>query len=88
MVRVGGTIETVIESSSSPIAFLLPQQSLWNLVSSLLTPVTILWASLVAQLVKNPPAMQETLGSIPGLGRSPGEGIAYPLQFSWTFLVT
>ena len=28
---------------------------------------------LVAQLVKNPPAMQKT---IPGLGRSTGEGIA------------
>ena len=38
------------------------------------------WASLVAQSLKNLPAMQETafnardLGSIPGLGRSPGEG--------------
>ena len=78
-------------------------------------------ASPVAQLVKNPPAMQETLynswivkipggrdrllilvflglpggsdskesacnagdlGLIPGLGRSPGEGNGYPLQFS------
>ena len=76
----------------------------------------------VAQLVKNPPAMQENpvqflgwddllerrdrpptpvflgfpggsagkesacnvgdLGSVPGLGRSPGEGIGYPLQYS------
>ena len=26
-------------------------------------------------------------GSIPGLGRSPGEGIDYPLQHSWAFLV-
>ena len=40
------------------------------------------WASLVAQLVKNLPAMWETLGSIPGLGRSPGEGKGYPLQYS------
>ena len=79
------------------------------------------FASLIAQLVKNPPAMQETsvqflgqedllekgrlptlvfvgfpcgsagkestcnvgdLGSIPGLGRSPGEGKGYPLQYS------
>ena len=24
---------------------------------------------------------------IPGLGRSPGEGIGYPLQYSWTSLV-
>ena len=78
-------------------------------------------ASLIAQLVKNPPAMQESpvrflgheqpmekgqathsstlglpcgsagkeitcsvgdLGLIPGLGRSPGEGKGYPLQYS------
>ena len=83
-------------------------------------------ASLIAQLVKNPSAMQETpvwfLGQedpperdrlptpvflglpggsagkesawnaedpslIPGSGRSPGEGISYPLQYSWAFLV-
>ena len=27
-------------------------------------------------------------GWIPGLGRSPGEGIGYPLQYSWVSLVT
>ena len=26
-------------------------------------------------------------GSIPGLGRSPGEGIGYPLQYSWASMV-
>ena len=26
-------------------------------------------------------------GSIPGSGRSPGEGIGYPLQYSWALLV-
>ena len=31
-------------------------------------------ASLVAQTVKNPPAKAGDLGSIPGLGRFPGEG--------------
>ena len=36
----------------------------------------------MAQLVKNPPAMQEDLGSSPGLGRSPGEGKGYPFQYS------
>ena len=80
-----------------------------------------LGGSLIAQLVKNPPAMQETLvqflgweicwrqdrlltpvfldlpggsagkesahnagdlGSIPGIGRLPGEGRGYPLQYS------
>ena len=36
-------------------------------------------APLIAQSVKNPPAMQETLGQFLG-GRSPGEGIGYALQ--------
>ena len=40
------------------------------------------WAYLVAQLVKNPPAMQET--PVRFLGR---EGIDYPLQYSWASLV-
>ena len=31
---------------------------------------------------KNLPAMWETPGSIPGSGRSPGEGNGYPLQYS------
>ena len=39
------------------------------------------WASLVAQLVKN--RLQcGVLDLIPGLGRSPGEGKGYPLQYS------
>ena len=38
--------------------------------------------SLVAQMVKNPPAMWETWGLIPGLGRSPGIGNGYPLYYS------
>ena len=29
----------------------------------------------------------EDLGSIPGLEMSPGEGIGYPLQYSWASLV-
>ena len=33
-------------------------------------------------MVKNLPAMQETCGSIPGSGRSPGEGNSNPLQYS------
>ena len=37
----------------------------------------------MAQIVKNLPAMQETPGSIPGSGRSPGEGHDnHPLQYS------
>ena len=50
-----------------------------------------IWASLVAQTVKNLPAMRDSkesarnagdLGSIPGSGRSPGEEKGYSLQFS------
>ena len=41
----------------------------------------------MAQVVKNPSAMQETR-PIPGSGRSAGEGIGYPLQYSWASLVT
>ena len=29
----------------------------------------------------------EDLGSIPGLGKSTGEAISYPLQYSWASLV-
>ena len=36
-----------------------------------------------AQLVKNPPAMQKT--PVRFLGQE--EGLGYPLQYSWTFLV-
>ena len=46
-------------------------------------PLHYSWASLVAQLVKNPPAMPETWGSIPGLGRSPGEGKGLHTPVFW-----
>ena len=39
-------------------------------------------ASLVTQRVKSLPAMQETRVWFPRLGRSPGEGNGYPLQYS------
>ena len=45
----------------------------------------LLWLSLVLLVVKNPPPsagdVRDT-GSIPGLGRAPGEGNGYPLQYS------
>ena len=53
----------------------------------------LLWASLiyyglpfVAQLVKNPSAMREAWARSLGRGKSPGEGIGYPLQYSWASL--
>ena len=38
--------------------------------------------SLVAQLIKESTCNEGDLGSIPGMGRSSGEGKGYPLQYS------
>ena len=38
-------------------------------------------------MIKNSTANAGDAGSIPGLGRSAGEGIGYPLQYSWASLV-
>ena len=43
-------------------------------------------ASQVALVVKNPPANAGDPASIPGLGRSTGEGVGYPVQYSWASL--
>ena len=40
------------------------------------------WIIQIAQLGKNLPAMLGDPGSIPGSGRSPGEGNGNPLQYS------
>ena len=44
----------------------------------------------MALVIKNPLAITGDVGDpglIPGLGRYPGEGIGYPLQYSWASLV-
>ena len=48
----------------------------------LFSDLRIHWASLVAQMVKNPPAMRETWGRPLGLRRYPGGGHGNPLQYS------
>ena len=45
-------------------------------------PLQYSWASLVAQLVRNPPAMWETWVRSLGGEDSPGEGTGYLLQYS------
>ena len=44
--------------------------------------IPVYWASMVAQMVKNLPANAGDPGSIPGPGRSSGEGNRYPFQYS------
>ena len=66
----------------------LVSSRLWETFRPLhLSQNTLSSASLIVQLVKNPPAMQETPVRIPGSGSSPGEGIGYPLLYSWASLV-
>ena len=45
-------------------------------------PLQYSWVSLVAQVVKESTCHVGDLGSIPELGRSPGERKDYPLQYS------
>ena len=40
------------------------------------------WTSLVVQMVKESAYNAGDLGSIPGLGRAPGEGNSNPFQYS------
>ena len=52
-----------------------------------------MWASLIRERERLENAGKESAcntgdpGSIPGLGRSTGEGIDYPLQYSWASVV-
>ena len=58
----------------------------WGVTEGFFTTWTTREASLMVQMVKNLPAMQETwLDS--WLRRSPGEGMGDPLQYSWASLV-
>ena len=51
-------------------------------------PLQYSWASLVAQLVKNLPAMQKILVQILGWEDPLEKGIGYPFQYSWDSLVS
>ena len=42
-----------------------------------------MWGFPGGSVVKNSPANAGDKGSIPGLGRSPGETHSNPLQYSW-----
>ena len=60
---------------------------MWSLSLSNLRPLCR-GASLILQLIKNLAANAGDPSSIPGSGRSSGEGIGYPLQYSWASVVT
>ena len=48
---------------------------------------TLTYASLDSSVGKESACNAGDPGPIPGWGRSAGEGIGYPLQYSWAFFV-
>ena len=57
----------------------------WRLDYKGILLLVLLWASQVALVVRNQPTGAgdiRDMGSIPGMGRSPGEGNGNPLQYS------
>ena len=79
------TGKTIAVTTGKPIAL-----TMWIFVSKRISMLfnmlsRFVRASLIAQLIENPPAMQNTLVQFPGLGRSSEEGIGYPLQYCWAF---
>ena len=53
---------------------------------------SLLWGRMIIILIYSSVGKESACsagdpGLIPGSGRSPGEGIGYPLQYSWAFLV-
>ena len=62
-----------------PMSILILEPSLKR--TAPLWDITFLWASLIAQLVENLPAVLE-MQFIPGTGRSSGGGHSSPLQYS------
>ena len=80
----GRKVVTNIDSILKSRDIILPAKVC--LVKAMIFPIVMYgWASQVRVMVKNPPADAgdtRDVGSICGLGRSPGEGNGYPLQYS------
>ena len=55
---------------------------------SILYIVVCIWGFLGSSTGKESACNVGDPGSIPGSGISPGEGVGYPLQYSWASLVT
>ena len=68
-------------SGSSPFKYC------WSLAWRMLNITLPAWGFPGSSVGKEPTSNAGDPSSIPGLGRSPGEAIGYPLQYSWTSLV-
>ena len=63
------------------------QRSLQKVILSLNTARIEYQGFLDSSVAKESVCIAGDPGSIPGLGRSTGEGIGYPLQYSWASLL-
>ena len=73
----------VFQRQSANSSYFFPKTSLADQLDQLLALFWTIPSSLVAQTVKASAYNAGDLGSIPGLGRSSGEGNGTPLQYSW-----
>ena len=58
-----------------------------NIIKTFASMIKSKYWDPVAQLVKNPPALQETPVQLPGWEDFLEKGVGYPLQYSWASLV-
>ena len=70
-------VKNLLATQETPVGFLGQEDPLEKGY-----PLQYSWASLVAQLVKSLPEMQETWVRSLGWDDSPGEGKSYPFQYS------
>ena len=85
-----------LDSQGSPVSFIFPTTApsqLCHLISPCPWVLQLLLITDLTQISQYSSVGKEStynaggLGWIPGWGRSPGEGIGYPLQYSWASLV-
>ena len=70
------------------IAFIESVSGLYSVPFIYFVNNTLYWGFLGSSVGKESACNAGGCGSIPGLKRSPGEGIGHPLQFTWASLVT
>ena len=70
------------------IAFIESVSGLYSVPFFYFVNNTLYWGFLGSSVGKESACNAGGCGSIPGLKRSPGEGIGHPLQFTWASLVT
>ena len=77
-------IECELKEQGVKTTYIFKPQSRWLCH---LNKTELMWGFPDSSVGKESFCNAEDPHSIPGLGRSPGEGIGYPLQYSWASLV-